>query len=379
LARFMELALYCPNSGYYEKGGTLIADRGSQILEYCNPNSAIGRNGDFYTSVSTGSLFGEMLAFQFAQWLEGLPIADRGLPNSDYLNQNSEILHLVEAGAHDGQLALDILNWLKRYQPRLLNKLEYWLIEPSPQRQIWQRARLEQFAGMVRWAHSLQALPAGAINGVIFSNELLDAFPVHRLVWDRTYTQWIEWGVGISNDQFSWSPLHGVERDWSTELTQAGFGLSPELKAILPDGFIIEHCPAAGSWWRQAAAALRQGRLLTIDYGLTAQQFLLPERRQGTLRAYRHHQPIHDVLANPGEQDLTAHVNFTQLQKTGEEEGLQTDGFLTQSQFLSTIAVKMWSKGTGAPSASQARQFQTLTHPEHLGRSFRVLIQSRNC
>ena len=295
LARFMELALYCPDSGYYESA----LDR-------------VGRQGDFFTSVSTGSLFGELLAFQFAHWLGSLAPGP---------------FQLVEAGAHDGRLAFDILNWLRRHRPNLLTGLDYWLIEPSQRRQSWQRARLEQFAGQVRWAESFQALPDGGVNGVIFSNELLDAFPIHRLAWDRASSKWIEWGVGLSNDQFVWRPLPaGAGRDLNAELAQAGFDLSPELKAVLPDGFIIEHCPAAGAWWRQAAAALRHGRLLTIDYGLAAQQFLSPERSQGTLRAYHRHQMIADVLANPGEQDLTAHVNFTQLQQAGEDEGLKTEG-----------------------------------------------------
>jgi SAM-dependent MidA family methyltransferase len=369
LARFMELALYCPESGYYER-----------------PADPIGHVGDFFTSVSTGSLFGQMLAFRFAQWVGEA----RG---------GSSHLALIEAGAHDGRLAFDILDWLQQHRPKLLSALEYWLIDPSPRRQAWQRARLEQFAGRVRWADSFQALAVDGVNGVIFSNELLDAFPVHRLKWDRASRQWIEWGVGLSKDQFVWSPLPGVEphgglalanpneghaairsvkRDWNAELVQAGFHVGPELKEVLPDGFVIDHCPSARTWWRQAAAALRQGRLLTIDFGFSAEQFLSPERSQGTLRGYRHHRIISDVLANPGEQDLTSHVNFTQLQKAGEDAGLQTDAFLTQAQFLTAIAAKLWSDTGAAPSPTQARQFQTLAHPEHLGRSFRVLIQSRN-
>lgn len=377
LARFMELALYCPKSGYYEQtdvrceksevrspvDSSLLTSHSPRFTYHSSPTQ-IGRDGDFYTSVSTGSLFGEMLAFQFAHWLE------RVAPGP---------VQLVEAGAHDGRLAFDILDWLKQHRPKLVSGLKYWLIEPSQRRQARQQARLEQFAGQVHWAQSLQALPAGGVNGIFFSNELLDAFPVHRLAWDRASRKWIQWGVGLSNDQFVWSSLPGVECDWSDELTQAGFDLSPELEAVLPNGFIIDHCPEARTWWRQAAAALSHGRLLTIDYGITAQQFLSPERSQGTLRGYRHHQMIRDVLANPGEQDLTSNVNFTQLQKAGEDDGLKTDGFLTQAQFLTAIAATMWSDGNGAPSPSQARQFQTLTHPEHLGRSFRVLIQSRDC
>jgi len=343
----MELALYCPKSGYYERA-----------------NDQIGRNGDFYTNVSSGSLFGEVLAFQFTHWLK---------------NVASNPLHLVEAGAHDGQLASDILDWLKQQRPEVFSRLEYWFIEPSQGRQAWQQARLEQFAGRVHWTQSLQALPKSGIHGVIFSNELLDAFPVHRLVCDRAWRRRIEWGDGLSKDQFVWSPLPRIERDWNAELAQAGFELSPELKAVVPDGFVIEHSPEARTWWQQAAAALRQGKLLTIDYGLSAQQFLSPERSRGTLRGYRHHQMVSDVLANPGEQDLTSHVNFTQLQKAGEDEGLKTDAFLTQAQFLTAIAGTMWSDGNGALSPNRARQFQTLTHPEHLGRSFRVLTQSRIC
>jgi SAM-dependent MidA family methyltransferase len=409
LARFMELALYCPEFGYYERRG------GSDSAAHGLP---IGREGDYYTSVSTGKLFGELLAFQFAQWLEELADQEVSDPEghhrpADRLPCCSARCQLVEVGAHDGGLALDILGWLKLHRPKLLSGLEYWLIEPSEQRQSWQRTTLESFAGQVRWANSLPSpssagkvrgrhsggstftarrqtlsIPVtqvatanqatGSVCGIIFCNELLDSFPAHRLAWDRASGKWMEWGVGLSNDQFVWRPLRRAERDWNAELSQAGFDLSPELLGVLPDGFIIDHCPEAQAWWQEAAAALRQGRLLTIDYGFTSPQFFSPERSQGTLRAYRRQRLIGDVLANPGEQDLTTHVNFTQIQKAGEAEGLQTEGFLTQTQFLTAIATKLWTESSASPSPGQVRQFQTLTHPEHLGRPFRVLIQSRN-
>jgi SAM-dependent MidA family methyltransferase len=385
LARFMELALYCPKTGYYEREeGRAGANSDALSPVLSSLSSRIGRGGDFYTSVCTGSLFGELLAFQFADWLGEASSFEFGVSrgrrrlrrtrNPKLETRNS--FHLVEAGAHDGRLAFDILSWLGLHRPDLLRGMEYWLIEPSLRRQSWQRARLEQFAGQVRWAESIQTLPNSGVNGVIFSNEFLDAFPVHRLVWDRASRKWVEWGVGVSDEQFVWRPLPCLGRDWGAELARAGFVFSPELEDVLPDGFIVEHCPAARTWWREAAAALRQGWLLTMDYGLAAQQFLSPERSQGTLRGYRGHQLVDDVLANPGEQDLTAHVNFTQLQMAGEDEGLSTEGCFSQAQFLTGIAGKMWMDGS--PSPSQARQFQTLTHPEHLGRSFRVLIQSRN-
>ena len=124
---------------------------------------------------------------------------------------------------------------------------------------------------------------------------------------------------------------------------------------------------------------MRRGKLLTLDYGLTGEEFLSPQRGQGTLRAYFRHVLTADVLAYPGEQDLTAHVNFTELQKTGEAVGLTTDGLTSQSQFLTQIAERAWQPNAqfGEWSAVEQRQFQTLTHPEHLGRNFRVLVQTK--
>jgi SAM-dependent MidA family methyltransferase len=117
---------------------------------------------------------------------------------------------------------------------------------------------------------------------------------------------------------------------------------------------------------------------MTIDYGMTADEFVLPERKEGSLRGYYRHHPTSDLLANPGEQDLTAHVNFSALIAAGEASGLKTVKFETQAQFLTKIFSQAWKGETTASwDAARARQFQTLTHPEHLGRSFRLLVQSR--
>ena len=156
-------------------------------------------------------------------------------------------------------------------------------------------------------------------------------------------------------------------------------GIGSKLLEVLPDGFTVEVSPAAERWWREAASVLECGRLVTIDYGLTADEFIVPERKEGTARAYSHHQASRDVLADPGEQDITAHVNFTAIQTAGESAGLRTDAFVTQAQFLTGIAARAWKDGAslGAWTPERTRQFQTLTHPEHLGQSFRVLVQSR--
>ena len=374
-ARFMELALYHPRLGYYESN-----------------RHQVGFKGDFYTSVSTGELFGQLLAFRFAGWLEALP-------------SGNEARWLVEAGAHDGQLAKDILGWLRGNRPELYACLHYGIVDPSRTRQAWQREKLAEFGERVRWFDDLAAVgranttsplpsppfhggakvgwkddhptpvrPAsGGISGIIFSNELLDAMPVHRLGWDARQQQWFEWGVDWQGEQFSWCKL----ANGTAEVLPA-MDLPGELLAVLPEGYTIETSPAAGAWWREAAGILQQGKMLAIDYGFTQEEMISPARTQGTLRAYYRHQYCDDLLANPGEQDLTAHVNFSAIQIAGERAGLQTDGYLTQPQFLTGIlgeAVKDASFGEW--NARRTLQFQTLTHPQHLGRSFKVLIQGR--
>ena len=345
----MQTCLYCSKIGYYER-----------------PEAQTGRCGDFHTSVSVGPLFGRLLGVQFSRWLSEMAAGP---------------LQIVEAGAHDGQLAADILagfNERRSSQRGPSPPFEYWIIEPSPERQQWQRARLEQFAGSVRWFESFEAIPAGGITGVLFSNELLDAFPVHRLAWDATEKRWFEWGVGWRDGRFVWERMRDGAADFEESLSEAGFTLPPALTAILPDGYIIEVSPAAAEWWRTAARSLRCGRLVAIDYGLEAHELLSPERTQGTLRAYSRHRVSDDLLDAPGEQDLTAHVNFTQLRRAAMSEGLDAGELIDQSRFLSRIAAEQWRAQPDDSLAPEAvRQFHTLTHPDHFGRRFRVFVQSR--
>lgn len=343
--QFMDTALYHPGAGYYE-------------------HATIGRHGDFYTSTSTGPLFGKLLAFQFAAWLETLPPGP---------------VDLVEAGAHDGQLATDLLEWLVSHRPELCPRLRYTLIETSPTRQSWQRRRLEKFAGQIQWRRDPADLAAERIRGVVFSNELLDAFPVHRLGWDASAQDWFEWGVAWRDERFVWERLDPVSAGLVEEMELAGLVMPAELLAVLPDGFTVELSPAARRWWKTAAASLDHGWLLTLDYGLIAEELFHPQRADGTLRAYHQHRLNPDVLARPGRQDLTAHINFTQLRRAGEQAGLRTDGLFSQTEFLTRIAEQTWapSSGFGEWTPAVVRQFQTLTHPNHLGRAFKVLVQER--
>ena len=338
-ARFMQLALYSPE-GYYQRRLT------------------IGRQGDFYTSVSVGSLFGELLAFQFGVWMTSMM---------------GQVGQIVEAGAHDGRLAADVLGGLERFHATMFGAVEYWIIEPSAEREAWQRETLGAHLGRVKWWRDWSHIPASGVQGVIFSNELFDAMPVHQLAWDVATSGWRELGVNWNGTQFVWTRL--------PELT-AGV-TAPELPdpllAALPDGFVLETCPEASRWWESAARALRRGKLLAIDYGLTELEFLTPQRCNGTLRAYSSHHPSDDPLSDPGSQDLTTHVNFTALQQAGEAAGLKTEDYLSQAAFLGRIAPMTFAAvdSFGPWDAKRTRAWQTLTHPEHLGRAFRALVQSR--
>ena len=283
-------------------------------------------------------------------------------------------LQLIEAGAHNGQLARDILTWFQRERPEQFAHLEYLILEPSPRRQAWQAETLQPFAKKIRWLRAWPELPVASVHGIIFSNELLDAFPVRRLGWDATNAAWFEWGVACDGDNFIWTrlPPTGDPR----ELFHP-FPPPPELTAVLPDGFTTEVCPTAVAWWRDAAHALRHGKLLTLDYGLNAADFFTPARAHGTLRAYAQHRSSADLLATPGGQDLTAHINFTALQTAGETAGLRTDALTTQSRFLTALATRRWTATAPPTDPAVLRQFQTLTHPDPLGRSYSGLSQSR--
>jgi len=345
----MDLALYAPGLGYYERS-----------------QRTVGRRGDFYTSVSVGSVFGDLLAFQLAHWLEELPRESR--------------LELVESGAHNGQLAVDLLNWFHLHRPYLAARLQLWLVEPSTIRQAWQAESLHRFVSQVNWATCLAdlATQTGGIHGVFYSNELLDAFPVHRVSWNPRAQTWEEVGVAWQAGAFAWAPLAipaPAAQEGLARLNQ----LPAELRMVLPAGFTTELTPAAEDWWSGAAQCLRAGRLVTLDYGLTDEEFLLPQRSLGTLRTYAQHRPAAHPLENPGEQDLTAHINLSSLQKKGEAAGLITEFNTTQRQWLTGILSQTLAVPDLFPPwhSSRVRQFQTLTHPEHLGRSFRVLVQRR--
>ncbi len=347
-ARFMELALYAPDLGYYEREEPIV-----------------GRAGDFYTSVSVGPLLGELIGFQVATWLEALPEGP---------------LHLVEAGAHTGQLSLDLLRHLRSHHPDLADRVRLCLVEPSSRRQGWQRETLKDLAGTVSWFTTLQDLHRShpCLQGVLYANELLDAFPVHCAAWDRARGRWGELGVGWENGRFIWVPLPEPRPTIRAGLRRLDL-LPQELLELLPEGFRVELAPGAADWWREAAGCVQRGWLVTLDYGLSDLEFLMPHRAAGTLRTYHRHRPGGDPLDQPGLQDLTAHIHWDDIRSAGEQAGLSTETLTSQRQWLSGILAATVKSGERFPEwdASRVRQFQTLTHPEHLGQAFRVLVQSR--
>jgi SAM-dependent MidA family methyltransferase len=341
-ARFMELALYHPSHGYYERH-----------------LKQTGREGDFFTSVNVGSLYGELLGVDFAR-----RFAEMSGP-----------VQLIEAGAHDGQLARDVLDYLREYEQETFRRVEYVIIEPSAGRAHKQFETLANYGGKVQWLRDWSEV--GEFRGICFSNELFDAMPVHVFRWEPEARRWREWGVTNHRGQFQWKPLaEGKESPNAQKLLAR---LPDELLAVLPNGFTVEISPEAVSWWLRAAHALAEGWLFTVDYGLLQDDFFQPHRSRGTLRAYSKHRPGGSLLDGVGDQDITAHVNFSLLISAGESAGLQTEEFAHQGVFLKGIVEQIEKRPSAFPlwTAMRYRQLKALLHPEHLGRAFKVLSQRR--
>jgi len=340
--RFMELALYHPGSGYYAKIG--------------GP-SPIGPSRDFFTSVSVGPLFGGLLARQFFQMWRLL-----GKP---------EPFWIVEQGAHDGQLACDILEWCRAETPEFFAAIHYGIVQSSGAASIHQKCAPEAaLISRMTWFENLDALAAEQPAGVFFSNELVDAFPVRAII--HRSGQWLEQHVAIKAEGLCW-----IDRPIEDpELARAIEALA--LPAI--EGYSTEINLRARGWIAEVGAAMTRGYVLTIDYGYPAALYYAPHRTGGTLTAFVKHHSIDDVLAEPGMRDITAHVDFTALARAGEKAGLATLGFLDQQRFLMGVAHDELSGAGGPPVKIQENlgAWNTLTHPEHLGADFFALLQAKN-
>ncbi len=314
-AWFMQQALYHPEHGYYSSG-----------------RCAIGRKGDYFTNVSVGPLFGQLLASQFSEVWERLG------------NMNDFVI--VEQGAHDGQFALDVLEFVKKRLPEFFDALRYRILEPFPILGEQQRRMLEEFGNKVEWRESLEPF-----TGVHFSNELLDAMPV-RLISKGT-----EKLVGLDGDKFVF-----VERPVDkTMFNQAA------LESI-----------------DQIAANLQRGYVIAIDYGFLDEEF------ERTVEVRARHRNLDSPFDSIGEADITMSVDWKSIVERAQANGLRVAGFTDQHHFLTGIISQFGRGGSPEPPAGDwgqsplpdsrkaKRELQTLLHPEMLGRAFQVLALAKN-
>ena len=335
LPDFLQLALYHPTFGYYSRGA-----------------AAVGKAGDFFTSVSVGPVFGRLLATRFSRWW--------------LANNRPQRWRLVELGAHDGSLALDVLSALREIHPDAFAAVEYAIPEPLPTLAEIQQQRVgDAFPAHFR-STSLTGLAADPLPGVVFANELIDALPFHLVRFSAG--NWLE---------------RQVVADASGALGWADSPLSPELATFcaalgtgFPDAYTTEVRLGVESLLSAMAATLTHGLICLVDYGFPASDYYHPARTTGTLRTFARHRANEDPLEKPGHQDITAHVDFTSLLHSGIAAGLAPHVWIDQGRFLTNLAHDWLISLETAPESSRiplVRQFQTLTHPAHLGARFHFL------
>jgi SAM-dependent MidA family methyltransferase len=336
-AEYMRECLYHPEHGYYSR-------------------VSAGRFGDYYTSVDVHPIFGRLLARQFAEMWELL-----GSPRP---------FAVVEAGAGVGRLASHILDFAARELPAFYAALEYAAVERSAARRAIHPERLAVHAAAGH-ASTAAEVPHAIPAGCIFSNELLDAFPTHRVVIENGALREIH--VGIEGEKFV-----EILREPSTQKIEEYFR---EQGIALQEGRQGEACLEACQWIENAGSALQRGFLMTIDYGHEAPALYDERHNRGTLLAYRDHGITENLLEAPGAQDLTSHVNFTAVDMCGRRAGLARTGLVTQSQFLVALGranefADLYEPGQTEVEKLRARLLlKNLIHPEGLGEKFQVLIQ----
>jgi SAM-dependent MidA family methyltransferase len=330
--KFMEMALYDPEFGYYTAG-----------------KARIGREGDFYTSSCLHPVFGAMIGKQLEEMWEIM-----GRPRD---------FAVLEMGAGPGYLCKDILDSLKGRD--IFSSMTYDIIEPSPRIKEVQQRIIGDFEGTARWFPSLDEV--GGMTGCLLSNELLDAFPVHLVQMQDT---WKEVYVSLERGRFAES-LRPLSDDAVADCLER-FPFEPE------KGYRTEVNLRTRDWLRSAAVALAEGFVLTIDYGYTARDYYSEDRNRGTLMCYYRHEMVEDPLANVGEQDITAHVNFSEVKRWGEEAGFGTIGFCSQGAYLASLGIDEEIKRLAAESRDylfELARIKKLILPQGMGESHMVMIQ----
>jgi len=334
---FMEQALYHPAHGYYSSG-----------------RCAIGRRGDYFTNVSVGSIFGRLLAAQFAEMWEQL-----GRPDG---------FVILEEGAHDGAFACDVLQAVSVHMPELFEALEYRIVEPHAKLRERQGRSLDGFTEKISWSDSLAQLEPFC--GVHFSNELFDAMPVHivRLGGDGP---WSERYVVQAGDGFAL-----VDGAISTQRLQEHLQTLPPIRAM---PYETEVNLAGPDLINAIAEKLTRGFILTVDYGHARADYYTDERCSGTLRCVKDHRVLPSPLLEVGHADITAHVDWTSIAERAQQCGLRVTGFTDQHHFLTGVVSELFASEFGsAVDTSARRSLQTLLNPTMLGRTFQVLELAQN-
>lgn len=331
-ADFMEIALYDPAYGYYTGGARRV-----------------GFEGDFFTSPSMSPAFGMTLA-------RLVPLVDEALNHPDKFS-------IVELGAGDGKTARQIIETLKKYRPDIYPRIKYICVE----RGINIRDAREE----VEWVKDISSVTP--IRGIVLSNEFFDAIPVRRVVMrdDGLHE------IMVGNID---GALGDVERKISDIQIEKYFR---DLNIELEKDREAEVCLEAKSWIDKIAAVLEAGVVATIDYGYPAFELYAPHRKRGTLTAYHKHKQVEEFYLNVGEQDLTAHVNFTALSIWGKSAGLDTIAFTDQLRFFLDLGIHEVFAQIESESASYA-DFQTAVQPAKalimpggMGETFKALLQQK--
>ncbi len=357
-ADFMAIALYDPDYGYYATTG-----------------SAIGTAGDFYTSPHLGADFGELLAEQFVELWHLL-----GTPRP---------FTLVEMGAGQGILAADVLRYLHRQHYDCFEAVDYVLVEVSAAMRAEQQRRLKPLAdsGQVRWC-SWDEMPPDSVTGCFFSNELVDAFPVHQVAIAQGQLREVYVTLAPESATDATPRFAETLGELSTPALAEYFQLvGVDLPSDrYPDGYRTEVNLAALDWVKMVADRLHRGYVITIDYGYPAQRYYSPTRTTGTLQCYYQHAHHSNPYLHIGRQDLTAHVDFTALERQGDRCGLEALGFVPQGLFLMALGLgdRLASLSYPEPGAEvnltellQRRdRLQALIDPMRLG-NFGVLVQGK--
>ncbi len=333
LDRFIDLALYAPGLGYYSK-----------------PGQKFGAQGDFITAPSIGPLFGQTLARQIHAWITA------GCPPV-----------VTEFGAGDGCLALQILD--------ALPAVRYQIMDLSGSLRTHQARQLEKFSNRIQW---LNHLP-GDLSGIVLGNELLDAMPVRQFMHSLNESGESVWSEGGAR----WDP---ASRTWREAFCPAPLDLIDLIKAQVPnfaslaEGYVGEVSEAIPAWIASIAPLIKKGVLLLIDYGFGAQEFYHPQRHMGTLMAHYRHRADPQILRTPGEQDITAHVNFSLVADQLTAHGGKLLGYTTQASFLLNSGILEFIQSATSDLASNPRiaaqrnqALQTLVSEAEMGELFKAI------